>query len=139
MIKDLIFGKTILPGLYIGLDAMTQRQKAIADNIANAQSPGYKRKVVDFEDKLNTAMRSPFRGSIECTTPNHLSGREGHFNVARPHLREADPKLDGPDANAVEMEHEMSSMAETQIKFEAEVKLAHTQFEMLKMAIKGSR
>ena len=139
MIKDLIFGKTMLPALHAGMDAMAQRQKAIADNIANAQTPGYKRKVVDFEDKLKTALRSPFRGCVESTALNHLSGRQGPLNVARPHLREADPKLDGPDANVVEMEHEMSSLAETQLRFEAEVKLARTQFEMLNMAIKGSR
>jgi flagellar basal-body rod protein FlgB len=139
MIKDLIFGKTMLPALHAGMDAMTQRQKAIADNVANAQTPGYKRKVVDFEDKLKTAMSTPFRTSLERTDLHHLSGRQGHLGVARPHLREADPKVDGPDANVVEMEHEMSSLAETQIRFEAETKLVRTQFELLKMAIKGAR
>jgi flagellar basal-body rod protein FlgB len=95
--------------------------------------------VVDFENKLKSAMSSAFRTSLERTDEHHLSGRKGPLAVARPHMREADPKKDGPEANVVVMENEMSNMAETQIRFEAETKLAHTQFQLLQMAIKGAR
>ncbi len=138
MIKDLIFGKTMLPGLGIGMNAMTQRQKAVADNTANAQTPGYHRKVVDFENKLRAAVNRPHQLSLTLTEPGHINGQM-KFAAVRPHMREADPKMDGAGADQVVMEQEMSSLAETQIRFEASVKLAQTQFEMLKMAIRGSR
>lgn len=138
MIKDLIFGKTMLPGLGAGLDAMALRQKAIADNTANAQTPGYRRKVVDFENKLQEAVNRPHRTVLERTDDRHLSGR-ADLRLLRPNLRQADPAVDGPGSDQVVMEQEMSSLAETQIKFEAEAKLTQIQFEMLKMAIRGSR
>jgi flagellar basal-body rod protein FlgB len=138
MIKDLIFGKTILPGLKNGMDAMTQRQKAIADNTANAQTPGYRRKVVDFESKLQAAVGQPHRLNMTLTDSAHLAGKLDLSQV-RPQMREADPRQDGEGSEQVVMEQEMSDLAQTQIKFEAAVKLAQARFEGLKAAIRGSR
>ena len=57
MIEKMIFQRTVIPLISKGLDAMTTRQAAIAENIANAQSLGFERKVVLFEDELQSRMK----------------------------------------------------------------------------------
>jgi flagellar basal-body rod protein FlgB len=138
MIKDAIFGKTLIPWMAKGMDAMAQRQKAIADNIANAQSPGYRRKVVAFEDKLGQELRTASQKRLQRTDPEHLSFKPNPEKCA-PKMRLADDRLDGPGSEEIVVEREMSQMAETQLSYEAQVKLTRTQLEMLKMAIKGMR
>ncbi len=72
------------------------------------------------------------------THPHHLNAQSGTREL-QPEMRLADERRDGPGAEEVVVEREMSDLAETQLTFEAEAKLAQTQFEMLKMAIRGSR
>src|SRR5512136_588220 len=103
MIKDLLFGRTMLPDLSTGMDAMTQRQRAISDNTANAQTTGYRRKVVDFENQLQEAVNRPLRLTLARTNGRHLSGR-ARFRDVKPHMREANPSADGPGSEQVVME-----------------------------------
>lgn len=138
MLKDILFGRTAVPWLAKGMDAMANRQKAVADNIANAQSPGYKRKVVAFEEKLQNVLKSQERERLVRTDPRHLKPQIP-WSRLNPVFRDADERKDGPGAEEVAVEREMSDLAQTQLKFEAEVKLTHTQLEMLKMAIRGTR
>jgi flagellar basal-body rod protein FlgB len=139
MIKDLIFGKTQIPWLTQGMTALARRQQAVADNLANSQTPGYRRQVVDFEEDLRREFRkADLRGNLIRTDPRHLSGGMDLHRVES-RVREADPQRDGPGSETVVVEQEMSDLAQSQISFEAQVKLAQTQFEMLKMAIKGMR
>jgi len=138
MIKELIFGKTVIPWLGKGMDAMAARQKATAQNIANAQTPGYQRKVVLFEDELRKTIRRQGQERLLCTQPEHLPAKSD-FNRIRPKTTVADERRDGPGSEELVIEREMSNLAETQLQFEAEARLAQTQFEMLRMAIRGSR
>jgi len=139
MIKDLIFAKTQLPWLAQGMTALTRRQQSVATNLANAQTPGYRRQVVDFESDLARELhKGTTRGALVRTDPRHLGGGLDIRQV-QSRVREADPQVDGPEAQTVVAEQEMSDLAQSQISFEAQVKLAHTQFEMLKMAIRGTR
>ena len=138
MIRKLIFDKTPIPGLAQGLDALHARQKAIAQNVANTQTPGYHRQVVLFEDELQKSLRRAGEGRLVQTDPQHLPGRLAAQPV-RAKTVDADDRRDGPGSEELVIEREMSNLAETQILYETEAKLTQTQFEMLKMAIRGSR
>lgn len=135
MIKELLFRKTQIPMLRRGLDALDLRQKAITNNIANAQSEGYKRQLVTFEQELQGALNRTGEG-LYRTHPDHLSPERPGARV-RPILRNADERLDGPGSEGVVVEREMADMAQNEIKYEAEAKLARQHFEMLRMAIRG--
>ena len=139
MVRKLLFHRTMIPSLERGLDAMALRQKAVADNIANTQTPGYRRKIVDFEESLRQANHRFSRERLYQTNPDHLPGMSRATKLTRPQLRQADEKLDGPGSEELVVEREMTTLAQTQLKFEAEVKLAQVRFDMLKMAIRGSR
>jgi flagellar basal-body rod protein FlgB len=136
MIKELLFGRTPVPLLGKGLDALHQRQKAVATNIANANSPGFTRRVVDFESELRGALVKR-RVSVERTHPDHLPGRNRLEGIT-PFLRPASDPKDGAGAEQVVVEREMADLAQTQLKYEAEAKLARSYFELLKMAIRGT-
>jgi flagellar basal-body rod protein FlgB len=59
-----------------GLDVATLRQSVIANNIANAQVPNFKRSEVNFESALKQALDSEARHPIvelERTDPKHFS------------------------------------------------------------------
>lgn len=71
MIESFLFGSRSLDEMKAGLDAGSLRQRVIAANIANANTPGYEAQRVQFEELLGKAMASnrPVR-----THPHHLSG-----------------------------------------------------------------
>lgn len=138
MIKELIFGKTPIPWLGKGLDALSDRQKAVAQNIANVQTPGYKRKVVLFENELRKVLKHQGQERLVQTDPRHLPGCLMAKRVS-PKTVIADERRDGPGSEELVVEREMSDLAETQLQYETEAKLTQTQIEMLKMAIRGSR
>lgn len=136
MLKELLFGRTMVPLLGRGLDALSMRQKTVAQNIANAQSEGYKRREVTFENELRTVL-SRKQEDLFRTHPDHLPSQRDASRV-HPSLRLADDLRDGPASEQVEIEREMTDLAQTQIKYEAEIKLARSQLDLLKMAIRGT-
>jgi len=134
MIKSMIFDRTKIPILNSGLDAQHLRQRSIASNIANVNSPGYQRKVVDFETELQGAVHR-HRETLMCTDPKHLSGDQKIH--AKPVMRSANDRIDGPGSEEITVEREMAELAQTQIKYETEARLAKQHFDLLKMAIRG--
>ncbi|HID12005.1 MAG TPA: flagellar basal body rod protein FlgB, partial [Candidatus Latescibacteria bacterium] len=54
--------RTSIPLLAKALDAYTLRQRAIADNIANSETPGFRRREVRFEEELRRALEGGIRG-----------------------------------------------------------------------------
>lgn len=135
MLKELLFDRTPIPSLGRGLDALHLRQRSIATNIANAQSSDYTRQVVDFESEFQ-AVRNRSTEGISRTHPKHLPS--GNFSQeVHAAVRDANDRVDGTASEEVVVEREMASLAETQIRFEAEAKLAKQYFELLNAAIRG--
>lgn len=68
------------------LDGLDARQRAIASNIANVETPGYQARVVNFEDGLRAAMASgdPDSASIQVErsmAPTRLNGNNVNLDV----------------------------------------------------------
>jgi flagellar basal-body rod protein FlgB len=105
-----------------GLRAASLRQQVIAHNIANVQTPGFKRSRVDFEAQLSQAIsdgQSP--DSVEPTV-----------------VQEVDV-VGRPDGNNVDIEAEMARMAENQIWYAALTRQISDQFARLRMVIYDGR
>ena len=82
-----------------------QRQAVLAQNIANADTPGWKsRDVAPFASVLSGATITPLQ-----TDPHHLGGSPGSVNAARSAVTEH-----APDGNAVSLDHELVKLAQTQ-------------------------
>lgn len=106
------------------LDASWKRSQLIADNIANVDTPNYKRKDVVFEQYLNRALQT--NGKIDDEKLSRIQPKVIVDN------NQLSYRLDG---NNVDIDVEMAYMAENQIKYNTLVSQINYNFERLKMVM----
>ncbi len=134
MLKDRLFGATELPLLRLGLDAYALRQRAISDNVANAETFGYQRKQVKFEEKLEKLLNAR---DLRRTHEQHLFNLVNDMRELVPEL-EIDPTLsDVNDLSNVDIDREMSDMAKNHLQFTYAGHMARMFYELLNTSIKG--
>lgn len=116
------------------LNASSLRQDIISNNIANVDTPGYKRKDLVFSDIFNE-----FLDETDVTmTRTH----EKHFGTTPDKgyyvstSNDFDMRIDG---NNVNPDYEMAELAKNQIKYNAMVSEVSAQFRRLRSAIRGGR
>ena len=135
MIKNFLFRKTVIPNLSKGLDVYALRQKAISGNIANVQTPGYRRKEVRFEDKLQSALKKQITGVR--THSNHLPVGRGRLEDVSPRVVEDESKNFASGVNNVDIEREMVDQVKNEIRFVLGSRLINKNFAFLRASIKG--
>ena len=96
------------------LDATELRGQVIANNIANINTPGYKRKYVSFEETLNNANEQP---KIEI--------KEDKSNSIR------------TDGNNVDLENEKVNQAANSLMYNGLVSITNTKLAIAKSVISG--
>jgi flagellar basal-body rod protein FlgB len=108
------------------LDGLWARQRAISDNIANVDTPGYKSKAVSFEDQLQAQIQAnagnkaqTIRG-IEETQPVTQESNQGSLRL---------------DGNNVDVEQQNVELARTQLNYLYSLRELSDQFSRLKYAI----
>lgn len=121
-----------------GLDAWAMRQRAHAQNIANAETPGYHRVVVDFESKLREALRNHNQSNLSHAHHRHLSQSNPDINRINPTIRREPIDPNGIGINGVDIDREMAEMAQTQLRYMTAVELLRRRYDGLKAAIRGS-
>jgi flagellar basal-body rod protein FlgB len=95
-------------GLQRVLDLRQAQHSLTAANIANADTPGYKARVIPFDKVLEAAVQG--EGDLLCTDERHLSGAGGDLAHVEVEELEAPPwALDG---NSVVAEREAARLAE---------------------------
>jgi flagellar basal-body rod protein FlgB len=128
-----LFSRTFMM-LEQGLDYASLREKVIANNIANVETPNYKAKDVRFRAELDRALQSL---EAKRTNPKHLPFTRpmtnkflvtSRTNVAYNH-----------NGNNVDIDQEMSYLAENQIYYNALVEQLNGKFTTLKTVIKGGK
>ncbi len=132
---DMLTNRTEMPTLKSSMDAFALRQKTISNNIANAQTPGYIRREVSFEDEFKDALRSS-KTALTKTDDAHIPHKYQPLNVPSKVVLDRTPFDNG--INNVDMEKEMADLAKTQIDFDAMTKLAKKHLTLLRGAIRGS-
>ncbi|NLN77779.1 MAG: flagellar basal body rod protein FlgB [Armatimonadetes bacterium] len=106
------------------LDAAAARQKTIANNIANVETPGFKRGTVSFESEL--------RRVLDASTESEI--REGLQKLTP--IQETDYQSPSrPDGNNVNIDAEISDLARTSLKYRAAATLLENKTGMLRAAI----
>jgi flagellar basal-body rod protein FlgB len=136
MIEEAIVGKTSIPLLHKCLNAYSMRHKAIANNIANVEAPGYKRVEVRFEDKLKKALFDPNQ-ALTTTDKNHIGARTRDIESVRPGIEvdAANPGLNG--VNNVDIDHEMADLAKNSLDFSTAATLLRHEFSRFRMVMGG--
>ena len=113
------------------------RQRVLAGNIANADTPHYRAVDFDFSTALRDAVAGRSAGSLAMTTtsPGHLPNSEVSGPV-RPSYRQA--VLPSADDNTVEMDTERAQFAENAVHYEAGLTFVSGQIKTLLAALQGS-
>lgn len=109
---------------------MNERQRIIAQNIANANTPGYKTRdiKVDFSDVLN---QTTGKTQLKRTDPMHLGGTtSGIYGV-----REIENMAVKPNGNNVVLEDELLKLQENNQSFQTTAELYKKMSGMLRSAI----
>ena len=108
------------------LDAIALRQDAIASNLANLETPGYKR--LDLAPEFNSAL------ARACA-----AGDAQQIAALKPQIA-ADPNAAAisPDGNTVDLESELLEMNKNSLANTLETQLISTDFYRLRMAITGN-
>ncbi|MBE3553901.1 MAG: flagellar basal body rod protein FlgB [Thermicanus sp.] len=124
------------------LDAATLRQRVIANNIANVDTPGYKSQRVEFESILKEALQenNPTSFIGKRTDPRHLSiETTGGPEEVRASVSTDPTTWVENNGNNVDVEYEMTKMAENQIWYNALVEETNSFFTRLREVIKEGR
>lgn len=114
------------------LDGLAQRQQAIAANIANVDTPGYQRQDVPFEAELRASMSSG-GAQLATTSPGHMALAVANGSL----LQAAMGGSQGPstssrnDGNNVDVDYEMTQMAQTSLRYEMLTQATTSRFSML--------
>lgn len=96
----------------------SERQRVLASNIANADTPGYKARDLDFVQALKEATGSMAAGNaLKTTQPGHLAPSAGARGDAQ--MLYGAPSQTNLDNNSVDMDRERASFAENSLKYEA--------------------
>ncbi len=136
LIENLLITRT-MHMLEKGLDASALRNKVIADNLANVDTPGYKRSEVLFEEELRKAMGRESGLAGKLTHERHIPiGRKTAFNVAPEVVRSEDTSMRN-DGNNVDIDREMAALAKNSIMYTALAQELNGEFQKIKMAING--
>ncbi len=112
------------------LDGLSQRQTAISRNMANIDTPGYHAQTVSFEQALQQALHTQSRLPMEVTDAAHLSGVNRSpaviSQVSRPGGSER------ADGNNVDLDVELTDMAQTGISYQAVTTAVNLKLDLLK-------
>jgi len=121
------------------LDAAWLRNEVISQNIANIDTPGYKRKVVNFEEYLNQAIDSGGTSGLR-TDKRHIPIGENSFDSIEPSVSEDNTSLDMRlDGNNVDIDNEMALLAKNSIRYNTMIQELNTGFKRLKYVISEGR
>jgi len=114
------------------------RQQLIASNIANADTPKYKARDIDFRDALQGAMAGNGANTavrLATSAPNHIPSPTGAVAGAPVLYRNA---VQGSvDGNTVDMDVERGQFADNAIHYEANLTFISDQIRMMRTAIQG--
>ena len=130
--------RTTLQVLARALEAASLRQEAIAQNLANVDTPGYKAIDVSFEDQLKTALARTDALPMRVTHPKHMAGPSSAI-AAQPVLVRKTGTVSRADGNNVDPEAEMSALAENQLTYSALTRLVSDKYNLLKYTISEGR
>jgi flagellar basal-body rod protein FlgB len=132
-----LFDKTT-QALQTSIGMRQLRQNITASNIANAETPGYHAKKLDFEDALGRAMDIDGLRAMSTTNENHYAVG-GKTASVRPDIYDNPVGEVTNDGNTVDLEKEMSTLAENGILYKAALQLINKKMAALKYAASEGR
>lgn len=126
------------------LDAAALQHKAISNNLANVDTPGFKRSEVAFREKLKKALdeKKAAAGDLDLsrTDARHFELHPSEeFSAIQPELHQQNDTSLRNDQNNVDIDVEMAKLAQNTVVYQTLAQLTQTQFAELKSAIREGK
>jgi flagellar basal-body rod protein FlgB len=118
-----------------------QRTELLANNLANADTPGFKSRDLDFRGAL-AAAASPAGGPTALTAPSQgvaigTAGAAGEAGGNEAFMRYRTPLAPSLDGNTVDVQLEQAAFAENAVRYQATLQFLSGRFRSLMTAITG--
>ena len=113
------------------LQLRSRRNEMLASNIANAATPNFKARDIDFDTELKRINKI---GNIETTNGSHFSSIQKRIGKDSVYSLPIHPSLDG---NTVEMAVEQMQFSENVMRYQTTLSFLNNKIAGLRSAIKG--
>jgi flagellar basal-body rod protein FlgB len=122
------------------LSLRSSRQQVLASNIANADTPNYKARDLDFAAALKGALGQVAPGpALAATAKRHFPAAAQGAAAAAGALQYRTPAQGAVDGNTVDMDVERNQFADNAIRYEASITLINAQIKEMMTAIQGAQ
>lgn len=115
------------------LKLRSYRAEVLANNIANADTPGYKAKDIDFKGLLESAHSSSDK--MRTTNSKHMGG--DYDGGTSPELLFSNPEQPSADGNTVEVHKEKAEYLRNSLEFQTSFRFLNGKFKGMKSALRG--
>lgn len=109
------------------------RQNVTQSNIANAETPHYKAQKLDFENALASSLETGSLANLETSHVDHISS--GSVDNITPQIFDNPEVAINNDGNTVDLEKEMSALAENSILYKSALQLINKKMAAIKYAL----
>ncbi len=116
------------------IQVRADRAEVLANNIANADTPNYQSRDLDFKAILNGESKNVMRAST--TNTKHVS-TVIHPDFAADLMYRV-PTQPAVDGNTVDVQEEMAEFGQNSLSYQASFEFLNRKFKGLKFAIKGT-
>ncbi len=115
----------------------SERTAVLANNLANADTPGFKARDISFQDLLDQQQQQQSSQKLEMvvTDQQHLGGRQDVAAERELHYR--NPLQPAIDGNTVDTHVEQAEFAKNTLRYQASFTFLNSRFKGLTTAIKG--
>ncbi len=120
------------------MELRSRRQDIIAANVANADTPGYKARRLDFEEAMREALPTP-GGQLAMS---HTHGRHMPAAASGPipgEVKEVETPIPKGDQNSVDLEQEMARQTANQLLYNFAAQSLRGQITHMRTVIDGGR
>lgn len=118
------------------LAVSNQRMELLAANLANADTPHYKARDLDFRTAMQEVAGAGGELSLAATRSGHLGGNDGGARATAMYRNPDQPSLDG---NTVDPQRENAAFAETAVRYQTSLTFLQSRLQGLRNAITGGR
>lgn len=125
----LIFGNSIELASR-SLDFLWKKESAINDNLSNVETPGYKAKIVTFEEEFGSRLREAAQGGTRQSFRDAILGAKARVETSK----EESVRADGNNVNA---DTQLIEMTRTALQYQYLLSSVNSDITMLNTVIKG--
>jgi flagellar basal-body rod protein FlgB len=140
MFLNTSFGRTV-DILQRSMDVSLLRQDVIANNIANADTPNFKRSTVNFESQLRAALESennPPAFQMAATRERHVTNqRPVDYRSVQPQRRLDYLTTTDNNGNNVDIEVESMNFLNNQLRYSLMTQAVTQQFQRVNLVVRG--